>query len=124
MGFVRLLGAKGPKFLGIQRKDPNIVFGPNGAYAQLRAEISVTDEVGGLYIYKPKISQIKINSTVDIVVNPLLLCAERLRFPARLEPGEERFIQIQTELSPDFVNNLDWVFRIYSVDNTAKTKHE
>ena len=117
MSFTRLSGGRLTKALGNGVRDESVKFGHNKCCVELQG-VAMELEDDDTIMYTPSIP-LKINSTIDIVIHPVLLQYKTVRFPSRLEPGEEKYIALQVDKEA-LELDLPWIFRIYVPDNGGR----
>ena len=115
MSFKRLSGNTGVRALGVGLRDPLVKFGKNYNCVELPAVVLM--ETKNTTLYKPAVDLV-LKQTVDIVIHPMLL-QYQVRFPYRLEPGEERYLCFEVSKEAE-VLELPWSFRIYVPDTSGR----
>jgi len=119
MSFKRLSGNTGVRALGVGLRDPLVKFGKNYTCVELPAKVLM--DTKHTTIYKPAVDLV-LKQVVDIVVHPMLL-QYQVRYPYRLEPGEERYLCFEVSKEAE-VLDLPWAFRIYVPDNGGRFRDE
>ena len=122
MSFYRLSGNTGVRLLGPDMRLKDIVkFGKGYNCVEIKGRVSGVNADSNTMIWEP-MAEIVIKKTIDIVVHPMLL-SYQVRYPYRLEPGEERYLCFEVSADAD-VESLPWAFRIYVPKSEGRSRDE